>query len=230
MCLGPQTSRPAHRHPRLHWPGGEKRGLPVALAHLHRLLDRGLAATADRWPPIRAAYRWVHQAARILANAAGQDGATTRAAYATLLLTMATQRATVGTLAPAMAHFQKVTASYEAGLFHCYDVPDLPRTNNALEQCFGAVRYHERRTTGRKGAVPGLVVRGAVRVVAALATRERRFAAEELQLTDLAAWHELRDQLAYRQDARRAQLRFRRDPDAYLQALEDRLSQPRLPT
>ncbi len=129
-----------------------------------------------------------------------------------------------------MAHFQKVTASYADGLFHCYDVLDLPRTNNALEQCFGAVRYHERRATGRRGVVPGMVVRGAVRVVAALATRERRFAAEELQLTDLTAWHELRDQLAYRQDARCAQLRFRKDPAAYLQALEDRLSQPRLPT
>ena len=143
---------------------------------------------------------------------------------------MATQRATVGTLAPAMAHFRKVTASYEAGLFHCYDVPDLPRTNNALEQCFGAVRYHERRTTGRKGAVPGLVVRGAVRVVAAVATRARPFAAEELPPTDLTAWRTLREQLAYRQAARCAQLRFRQDPDAYLQTLEDRLSQPRLPS
>ncbi len=143
---------------------------------------------------------------------------------------MREQQAAVDALGSAVAHFQKVTASYADGLFHCYDVPDLPRTNNALEQCFGAVRYHERRATGRKGAVPGVVVRGAVRVVAALATRERRFAAEELQLTDLAAWHELRDQLAYRQDARRAQLRFRKDPDAYLQALEDRLSQPGLPT
>ena len=78
--------------------------------------------------------------------------------------------------------------------------------------------------------MPGVVVRGAVRVVAALATRGRRFAAAELQLADRTAWHELRDQLAYRQDARRAQLRFRRDPDVYLQALEDRLSQPRLPS
>jgi len=80
------------------------------------------------------------------------------------------------------------------------------------------------------GVVPGMVVRGAVRVVAALATREWRFAAAELPLADLTAWHELRDQLAYLQDARRAQLRFRKDPDAYLQALEDRLSQPGLPT
>ncbi len=142
---------------------------------------------------------------------------------------MTAQQAAAGALAGAVAHFQKVTASYEAGLFHCYDVPDLPRTNNELEQCFGSVRYHERRATGRKGAVPGLVVRGAVRVVAAVATRERRFAAEELQPTDLTAWRALRDQLAFRQAARCAQSRFRRDPETYLRALEDRLSQSSLP-
>jgi hypothetical protein len=127
-------------------------------------------------------------------------------------------------------HFQKVTASYGAGLFRCYDVPDLPPTNNALEQCFGSVRYHERRATGRKGAIPGLVVRGAVRVVAAIATRTQTFAAEDLHPVDTAAWHALRDHLRTRQDARRAQWRFRKDPTAYLHALEDRLSQPALPT
>jgi hypothetical protein len=40
----------------------------------------------------------------------------------------------LGLLAAAAAHFAKVTASYWPGLFCCYDVPDLPRTNNALEQ------------------------------------------------------------------------------------------------
>ena len=202
----------------------------MALGYLYRLLDRGLTATAADWPAIRTAYRWVHQAARLLANAEDQDGATVRADYATLLRTMTAQQATLGGLAGAVDHFQKVTASYEAGLFHCYDVPDLPPTNNALEQCFGSVRYHERRTTGRKGAVPGLVVRGAVRVMAAVATRERPFAAEELPPADLSAWHTLREHLAYRQAARCAQRRFRKDPDAYLQALEDRLSQRGLPT
>lgn len=201
----------------------------MALGYLDRLLDGGLAATAADWPAIRTAYAWVHQAARILANAEGQDGPAVQAAYATLLRTMTAQQATLGGLVGAVAHFRKVTASYEAGLFHCYEVPDLPPTNNALEQCFGSVRYHERRATGRKGAVPGLVVRGAVRVVAAVATRQRHFAAEELQLTDLAAWHDLRDQLRTRQEARCAQFCFRKDPAAYLQALEDRLSQPRLP-
>jgi hypothetical protein len=142
---------------------------------------------------------------------------------------MAAGRDALGTLAPAVDQFLKVTASYEAGLFHCYDVPDLPRTNNDLEHFFGAARYHERRATGRKGAAPGMVVRGAVRLVAAAATRLRRFDGAELQPADLAEWRALRRRLATRQAARCAQHRFRQDPDAYLTALEQQLSQPALP-
>jgi hypothetical protein len=142
---------------------------------------------------------------------------------------MAAGRDALGTLAPAVDQFLKVTASYEAGLFHCYDVPDLPRTNNDLEHFFGAARYHERRATGRKGASPGLVVRGAVRLVAAAATRLRCFDAAELRPTDLAGWRTLRQRLATRQAARCAQSRFRKDPDAYLSALEQQLAQPVLP-
>ena len=50
----------------------------------------------------------------------------------------------------AISTFLKVTQSYWPGLFHCYDVADLPRTNNDLEHCFGAVRYSERRASGRR--------------------------------------------------------------------------------
>jgi len=142
---------------------------------------------------------------------------------------MAAGRGGLGALAPAVDQFLKVTASYWPGLFHCYDAPDVPRTNNDLEHFFGAARYHERRATGRKGASPGLVVRGAVRLVAAAATRRRRFDATELQPSDLAEWRALRRRLATRQAARCAQSRFRKDPHAYLTALEQQLSQPALP-
>jgi hypothetical protein len=100
-----------------------------------------------------------------------------RRQYRALLATMSRERASVGALEPAVAHFLKVTKSYWRGLFHCYEIAGLPRTNNELEQTFGAVRHAERRATGRKSASPGMVVRGAVRVIAALATRlyeERR--------------------------------------------------------
>lgn len=94
-----------------------------------------------------------------------------RAQYKVLLQEMANHKATIGSLAPAIEQFLKVTGSFAPGLFHYYDAPGLPRTNNDLEQCFGAVRHHERRATGRRGAVPRLVVRGSARAVAALVAR-----------------------------------------------------------
>ncbi|QBD80997.1 hypothetical protein EPA93_35525 [Ktedonosporobacter rubrisoli] len=73
------------------------------------------------------------------------------------------------------ATFLKVTESYWSGLFHCYDVADLPRTNNELEHVFGSTHYHERRATGRKQASLGLVVRGSVHLVAAVAAQNYHF-------------------------------------------------------
>jgi hypothetical protein len=74
-----------------------------------------------------------------------------------------------------------------------------------------------------------LVVRGQVRLLAAVATRTREMTAEELRPVDTVAWRKLREALNDRQEARRQQLRFRRDPHAYLRTLEERLLKPTLP-
>jgi hypothetical protein len=133
---------------------------------------------------------------------------------------MTRHRAKAGALAPAVDHFLKVSRSYWPGLFHCYSIPDLPRTNNDLEQFFGAHRCHERRTTGRKGATPGLVLRGSVRLVACAATRLRPFASEELVPETVSAWQELRHNLETRRQQRIQRRRFRRNPASYLATLE----------
>ena len=152
-----------------------------------------------------------------------------RRAYRTLLATMAAERATLGALAPAVDVFRRVTDSYWPGLFHCYDVADLPRTNNDLEHFFGSARYRERRATGRKMASPDTVVRGAVRLVTAVAVGADALGPDQIRMADPIAWRALRRQLDHRHDARRAQLRFRRTPAAYLAALEDQLLKPALP-
>ena len=144
-------------------------------------------------------------------------------AHPTPLLGRERERATVGPLAPAVGHFLKVTKSYWRGLFHCYEYPDLPRTNNDLEQVFGSVRHHERRATGRKGASPGTVVRGAVRLIAAVATRWGLFGPAQLCPRDLEAVRRIRQEMRQREAARRAQLRFRRDPTTYLEQAEQLL-------
>ena len=54
--------------------------------------------------------------------------------------------------------------------------------------------------------------------------------ADDLADCDQAAWRTLRATLDDRQQSRAAQSRFRRDPAAYLNGLENRLSKLTLPT
>jgi len=175
------------------------------------------------WPAIRVAYRWVHRAARLLENEDELTGAEVRQRMDDLLAEIRDDQATVGTLQPAIAHFLKVSASYWPGLFHCYDIPGLPRTNNPLEQCFGSVRYHQRRASGRIHASAATVVRGSVRALAATVTRLHVFGEYDLRHPHLGRWRDLRQSLELRHEARRQQGRFRKDPATYLAALEVRL-------
>lgn len=172
----------------------------------------------------------MHEAAHLLDEETTLNVFERRQQYRALLARMSRERASVGELEPAVAHFLKVTKSYWRGLFHCYEIPGLPRTNNELEQTFGTVRHGERRATGRKRASPGTVVRGAVRIIAALATRLYPFGAAQLRPHDPAALAKVRQELEQREEARRAQFRFRRDPAGYLQHAESLLLRSSLPS
>jgi hypothetical protein len=196
---------------------------------LRRLIGRGLERTAAFWPDIERAYGWVHRAAHILGNEAGEDAAMVQRRFNGLVAAMARHRARAGDLAGAIDHFRKVTRSYRPGLFHCYAIPELPRTDNGLEQLFGSQRYHERRATGRKMASPATVLRGEVRVIAATATRLHPPAARELGRVDRQRWRDLRRRLEPRRQARTLRTRFRRDPEAYLAELELKACQSALP-
>ena len=198
------------------------------MRRLKGLIDRGLTATADLWPAIRTAFDWVHRAAHIL-GAVGIDAATARRQLGGLLGAMTAHRDAAGELAPAVDHFVKVSRSYWPGLFHCYAVADLPRTNNALEQFFGSYRHHERRVSGRKAAAPALVLRGSARIIAAVATRHRSERLHELVTADRMAWRALRTTLAERHQRRVERRRFRRNPERYLRQLEETLNQSGLP-
>ncbi len=159
--------------------------------------------TEALWPAIEHAYALVHQAAHVLANHEQESGEAVRERYEQLLATIREQQASLEPLGEAIDTFLKKTESYWPGLFHCYDVPDLPRTNNELEHCFGSVRYGERRAC---------------------------FLPRALAFADPEAWYSMREQLAFRREARRKQLRFRKNPTAYLAALEEVLLKRGLPS
>jgi hypothetical protein len=186
-------------------------------------LGAGLEATAALWPTIAVLYAWVWRAAHILGESDPKRAAAARRQLGGLLGAMARHGARLGALAGAAAHFVRVSRSYWPGLFHCYEVADLPRTNNDLEQFFGGHRYHERRASGRKGASPCLVLRGQARLLAAAATRQRCYTAAELSRADRGRCEQLRRELEARRQRRVQRRRFRRDPQAFLQQLEDQL-------
>jgi hypothetical protein len=211
-----------HRSRRILCPDGKKR-LPPALKQLQQLLTKGLQSTTKLWPPLQRAYKLLHQAAHILANHEQYTGAQVRERYLAHVRQMQEQQAALEPLGEALEHFCHITDNFAGGLFHCYDVEGLPRTNNDLEHCFGVARVHERRATGRRGAIAGVVVRGSVRVLTAVVSKEKTFSAEELRPSDYQRWHDLRMHLQQCEETRKHQLRFRKNPLAYLAALEAQL-------
>jgi hypothetical protein len=192
---------------------------------LHKLLKKGLQATEGLFAQVRPLYACVHQVAHVLSNHEQQEAKEVKRCFTKQLVRIQELAEETREHREPLLHFLKVTRSYEPHLFFCYQISELPRTNNALEQAFGSVRAAERRATGRRGAFPAVVLRGPVRVTAALATRLRIFTAQELVLHDVPAWRALRAEISSRQEARRKQLRFRKDPTAYLADLERRLSE-----
>ena len=206
-------------------------GLPGGLSRLQQLLRRGLEETAALWPAVREAYKWVKRVARILKNEEGLPAKKVRRRLVQLLVRMRRAAATTGepSVRAGLKQFLKVTKSYWPGLFRCYDGTDLPRTNNDLEHLFGSHRYHERRSSGRRRASPGLVVMGSARVISGLATRLRPEEGLVLRPGYVEGWQELRAGLESRREARRKQRRFRHDPAAYLAKLEQQCLQLTLP-
>jgi hypothetical protein len=194
------------------------------MKHLRQLLRRGLKETSRMWPALEAAYWWVERAAEVLANADEEAGHRVRQRMTGLVSALARHlRRTRSPHRASLAHFLLETRRYWPGLFHCYDVEGLPRTDNDLEHLFGSCRYHERRSSGRRRGSECLVVRGQVRMVAAAATRLAPVQGRDLAPKIAADWQTLRATLRERRHSRVLGRRFRRDPVGYLSGLEDEL-------
>ncbi len=175
------------------------------------------------------ASNWLHKAAQILDNEAQLTAEQVRKQFLRLLGVITRWQSKAGTLEGSIVHFLKVTRSYWSGLFHCYEVEGLPRTNNDLEHLFGKWRHHQRRCTGRKVAPRSFVLRGSVQLVAAVATQRKTFSAQELAIVPIKTWQQVRSQLKVHQRKRVEQRKFRRSPAAYLAHLETQLFQLTLP-
>jgi len=126
-----------------------------------------------------------------------------------------TWKAQVGDLAGGIEHFLKVTRSYWPGLFHCYDIQGLHRTNNDLEHIFGQWRHHQRRCTGRCIGIThsGDSWLGAAGCCHCDSTQAPR--ASDLSTVSRSAWQQVRTQLKISTTTGSTATQFRRSPTTY---------------
>ncbi|HEY74292.1 MAG TPA: hypothetical protein G4N99_13600 [Thermoflexia bacterium] len=115
-------------------------------------------------------------------------------------------------------HLRALTNRYAPGLFHCYDIPGLPRTDNDLESLFGRVRRQTLCTSGPHHAKQRLHEEGAWLLFDLVESEHEQV--ERLQHVSLDEWREeqrrIREQRATFTDDRR----FRHAPSQYLSELE----------
>lgn len=126
-------------------------------SHLHQLragLRRALKTVRTDCRDLRQATDWLHQIAETL----DPDGKPTRtgqqvqAEWQAVLETIQTESETQPRLKPYAEAIRTVSASYAPGLFHPYDLAELPRTNNARESEFRDLQRRLLATTGQRGA------------------------------------------------------------------------------
>lgn len=105
------------------------------------------------------------------------------------------------------------------GLFRCYDVPDLPPTNNDLETSFGRLKTNQRRVTGCKSVNHFVQRYGAYAAFVDLSESTAELLAR-LRQVDRAAYKRERQRLQTILVRARDQRRFRHKRDLALQELE----------
>jgi hypothetical protein len=127
-------------------------------------------------------------------------------------------------------HLGVVLRRLSGGLYHCYDIPGLPRTDNALEQFYRRVKSEQRRITGRKRADAFVVRVGGFAVYAtASSSTAETVLCKQLAIVPAGDWQEQRVHLRQTQERQTKMRRFRLRRATYLSDLEARwttLTQP----
>lgn len=131
------------------------------LLELQAGLQKALTATRPEYDELCQAAQWLADLADVL-DPDGKPARTTeqvRAEWNACLTRIETQGQSSLRLQEFSAKIRKVSLSYAPGLFHTYDVPGLPRTNNNCESEFRGLRRRLSSTTGQVGATKRLLLR-----------------------------------------------------------------------
>jgi hypothetical protein len=123
------------------------------LAQLYQGLQAALSPFAETYHALHQGAAWLRDIAYILEPVATYPSHAAEVARQLrgYLDTVQRQPAVAPIFATFGRHLDTVSRSYWPGLFHCYDVPGLPRTNNELEGHFRDVRRRLLQTTGQQG-------------------------------------------------------------------------------
>jgi hypothetical protein len=123
------------------------------LAQLYQGLQAALTPVAETYHALHQGAAWLRDIAYILDPCPTYPMSAVQVAgqLRSYLDTVQQQSEVSPLLEPFRCHLDTVSRSYWPGLFHCYDVPGLPRTNNALESHFRETRRRLLRITGQKG-------------------------------------------------------------------------------
>lgn len=131
------------------------------LVLLQQGLDVALQLVQTNYMLLRQAADWLEHIADVL-DPAGKQPRSAQQVQETLFAYLK-EIETISHQQPGLQSFfktiQKTTLSYAPGLFHCYDIPGLPRTNNARESDFRDLNRRLLRTTGQKGLIRRIIQR-----------------------------------------------------------------------
>lgn len=211
----------------------------LRLARLRTLIGRAQEQCGARAAELAQAHRWLCEIGRRLdprevpVTEPPATGVTVRAGLEEVLGEMdtAVTEGRVPTwLQEPVRHVVTILRRLGDGLYHCYDVPGLPRTNNELEQFYRRVKTGERRITGHKRS-DAFVMRVGGFAAYAMAASDLSEAALLSKLASATAgeWQRERAMLWATQERQTKMRRFRLHRAAYLADLEERwtkLSEP----
>jgi len=123
------------------------------LAQLYQGLQAALAPCAQTHQELQQGAAWLRDIAYIFEPVPSQpiNAAHVAGQLRDYLDTVRHWPQATPTLSQLALHLDTVSRSYWSGLFHCYDMLGLPRTNNELESRFRDTRRRLLRITGQKG-------------------------------------------------------------------------------
>ncbi|MCP4543954.1 MAG: hypothetical protein GY832_43120, partial [Chloroflexi bacterium] len=190
-------------------------------------IREALVVFEEDYSTIAEGYDWVLDISHILdkdlppLGAEAPDtplSATVQAELDQYLATLDRRRDLNRTLVAFRGHLRRLTDRHAPGLFHCYDIPGLPRTNNDTESLFGRVRRQTKRTSGAYHAQQRLREQGAWLLFDLRNDEDQQL--QRLQRVPLDEWRDERQRMQSHLASFRHDRRFRRQPVAYLTQLE----------